>query len=285
MKTTDENLKELLQDRFGERKGKIYLHRLLFMDGFGGDGIKGRWSDGMERVALLDALAVAFCLFATWAEEYARDAKAFADGGHSRKLLQFLGDDGWMILVARRAKAFAKRHPAQTQDAENPFEELPGAIVSMRAIAEGRTKPENAVRLAMDCARWGELASEQIDAFMGREKLKKAMGTKRQRRKERRETKADREGVRLLDVVRLFGAGWTGKQVAEKLGISVRTVEELARIGRERGILAKRTPGRKKTVREGDTIGGGGGEREMDGEAVRAYVDKQQNEEDGDGME
>ncbi len=107
----------------------------------------------------------------------------------------------------------------------------------------------------------------------------KVKGNKKEWRKWNSRAKEVRKAAKMLEATRLFCAGWTDEDVAEKMGVSIRTVERLAEEARKSGVLAKRPPGRRKSVGKGNTIGGDGGEQEMDNEALRAWRDAQRNEE------
>lgn len=115
--------------------------------------------------------------------------------------------------------------------------------------------------LAADCRTFGAVAEARAEGILAEEtlrgcwrlelaevkaKLANVKGDRAGYRQWKRKAKTEREAVRALEVAQLLGtAGWTVEEVADKMGLSVATVERAAKLARERGLLAKRAPGRR----------------------------------------
>lgn len=173
----------------------------------------------------------------------------------------------------------------------------------IQMIAEGNMAyyRVHAEKAEADVLKMAEIKRKQAEVAQQSEKakelknqLQKERKSKRARRKLKREAKTDRHFLGITNVIYSLNEGKTINETAQELGFSRSKVERLAAEARKRKLLEKRPSGRRtsKTVGEGDTIGGEGGEIEMNGECYRKWREArrkeaaiQDSEEDGDGME
>lgn len=174
----------------------------------------------------------------------------------------------WIWHLAELAAEFSAKHPSRWRRTPTPFPDPCGGLgeagrmlVHLDSRRGEETARAEAARLAAEWQRMqgatgalhhGILIMEQLRAEGAAEvagvwaKLAKVKGDKEAERKWKRKQKSEREAVRVLEVAQLLGtAGWTVEEVADKMGLSVATVERAAKLARERGLLAKRAPGRR----------------------------------------
>ena len=219
----------------------------------------GGWARMGREWDLLDAVRTAF-LALSW------DAGNLAYGRDTRT---DFSPDSFFARRAREAAEYAEAHPTEHPYFPDPLAELSRALHGVAVLSaecarggkQGTMARMCAVELAARCRMLYAVAGMRADALTERERgrlesaaelatvkaqLADVKGDKAAFRKWKREEKAARQAVRVLDVKYLLGeAGWTVQQVADKWGVSVRTVEGLAQKARAWKILGKRTPGRR----------------------------------------
>lgn len=204
---------------------------------------------------------------AVW-EFYLNLARAFSllgRGVPGRKVAACAPKDGGAAMM-ERVKRYARENP----DCPVALQELPDMMDAFTRLCTVADRPGVdaakvrawAAELQARCmgyhAGLGEAMKAEAEGAAMRAELAKEKGNKREQRKRKRKEKTERKGARVLDVKYLLGeAGWTVQQVADKWGISVRTVEGLAQQARAWKVLQKRTPGRRGP---GRLVGGKAGE-------------------------
>lgn len=179
-----------------------------------------------------------------------------------------LDPGAWIWHLAELAAEFSAKHPSRWRRTPTPFPDPCGGLgeagrklVHLDSRRGEETARAEAARLAAEWRRMqgatgalhhSILIMEQLRAEGAAEvagvraKLAKVKGDKAAERKWKRKQKSEREAVRALEVSRLLKAGWTVQQVADKIGLSVATVERAAKLARAWNVLKERTPGRRK---------------------------------------
>lgn len=223
---------------------------------------EGVWT---EEEDLTEAAALAFHSLAERAERLA----TWKEG-------QEVGDlvSGSIVRLAERATAFAARNPVPPLQ-PNPLARLAVEVAHLRELesASVEERKERATWLAAKCREESSLSAMRLDWLLERRqseakaaarestlraKLGKVKGDKKAFRKWKRKAREDREKARFLDLYgRIYRAGMTVEEAAEKMGISKRTAEGLLAKARKEGFpgFTALPRGRRKNVEVAGNVG------------------------------